>query len=349
MSANHALRVVPPGRDDANGSPDKRPAGQPQPTPSTMVEEGLAATALAMEDHRGVIRHCSQIVQLAPDHFEAWFNLGYARHRIGELKEAEFAYRQAQRLRPDCAQTQVNLGLLRQRQQDSEGAAEAYRHALRLDPSNEVAIWNLALLAEKDESIEEAEALYAQLVELDREHAEGWFRLGMMRLGREDWEGGLSAMETCLRWQPHWLEPELNRAVACLKLGRIDEARESLERVLARDPGSVDALRCMAAVAAASGNWEQASAVRKQLCQLKQNLPELTFNLALALEKQGRPDEALRMYCEALKEKPRFAEALLNLGHMLERQGQREEARECWKRALALNSALAGEYFSARR
>ena len=53
--------------------------------------------------------------------------------------------------------------------------------------------------------------------------------------------------------------------------------------------------------------------MRKRLLELKQTLPELTYDLALVLEQQGRFEEAVRMYCETLKEQPKFPEALLNL------------------------------------
>jgi Flp pilus assembly protein TadD len=114
--------------------------------PLAAVEEGLAASAMAVGDHRAAIRHCSQLVQLQPEHYEAWLNLGVARLHVGESEDAVFCFHQASRLRPGEALPWVNLGIVRQRLGEADAAAEAYRTALELDPRQRVALWNLALL-----------------------------------------------------------------------------------------------------------------------------------------------------------------------------------------------------------
>jgi tetratricopeptide (TPR) repeat protein len=45
--------------------------------------------------------------------------------------------------------------------------------------------------------------------------------------------------------------------------------------------------------------------------------PELFYNTGLILQKGGQLDDAIRLYREALSERPDFPEALLNLGHAL--------------------------------
>lgn len=59
--------------------------------------------------------------------------------------------------------------------------------------------------------------------------------------------------------------------------------------------------------------------------------PELFYNTGLLLQNSGQLDDAIRLYREALAEKPDFPEALLNLGHALKAQGHAEEAR-LWSR-----------------
>lgn len=312
---------------------------------SLALEEGLAATSLAFEDYRAVIRHCSRIVQISPDHFAAWFNLGYARQKVGELQESVFAYHQASRLRPDDARPLVNLGMVKQATEEWEGAREAYLCALSIDPDHPVALWNLGLICEQNGPKEEAEALFTRLVAIQPDQEEAWFRIGMICLAREDWEGSLAAFETCLRRRQPWKEASLNRGYALRELDRPAEARQCYEQVLTSEPRCVEALSGLAAVAVDQGDWETAVAARKKLVELKSAVPELTYNIGVMLDRQNRLDEAVRLYCEALKERPRFPEVLLNLGHALERLGRQAEAVECWRRALDLNPAYAIDYF----
>jgi len=310
---------------------------------STFVDEGLAATALALQDYRGVIKHCSKIVAISSGHFEAWFNLGYARHRIGEYEEAEFAYRQAHNINAEAFQPLLNLAILHELRGDSEAAKDTYQQALRLAPNNATGLWNLALLLEKDGSLEDAELLLMELVEQNPKHSGAWFQLGSLRILREDWDGSLTAFQSSLHIEPNMPEAIMNSAFACMKLGRLEEARSGFERLLRSTPDSVAALHGLATVSAETGDLETCLALRRKLASLNQGLPELTFNMALAFEKQGRTPEAIRLYSEALKQRPRFVEALLNLGHVLEKSGQAEAAQDCWKSAVALGVTSPSE------
>ncbi|MCX6621476.1 MAG: tetratricopeptide repeat protein [Acidobacteria bacterium] len=73
--------------------------------------------------------------------------------------------------------------------------------------------------------------------------------------------------------------------------------------------------------------------------------PELFYNTGLLLQKSGQVDDAIKLYREAVAERPGFAEALLNLGHALKERGQQDEANQCWKEALASKPELAHGYF----
>ena len=56
-------------------------------------------------------------------------------------------------------------------------------------------------------------------------------------------------------------------------------------------------------------------------------------------------DDAIKLYHEALAERPNFPEALLNLGHALKSKGSVEEARNYWRQALEHKPELATGYF----
>ncbi len=339
-----ALHVMEP--DELATSREEGPAPRPF-DPTLLLEEGLAAAALAMEDYRAVVRHCSHIVQVCPNHFEAWFNLGVARQQTGEIEEAIFSYHQAARLSPGDARPWINLGIARHAVDDTEGAREAYRSALDLDPAQPQALWNLAVILENSGARAEAMALYARTAAARPDWPEAWFRLGALRMEGGDRAGALAAFRECLELKPDFQQAALNAAICMKDTGDPEGARALLEEVLEQDPDSTDALRAAAAVCVECGDWKFGLAVRRKLAERRQSLPELTFNLALAADEQGHDDDAVRLYCEALRENPRFASALLNLGHVLARQGKAPEANECWRRAIALDGSLARGYFGS--
>lgn len=312
------------------------------------LEEGLAAAALGVGDWRSVIKHCTRLVEARSDHFEAWYNLGVARQQTGELKEAEFAYRQALLVKPDSADALLNLGMTLHAQDDTQGAREQYERLLEREPECVPAMWNLGLLLEQAGEREEASRQYERIVAADPTQGEAWFRLGFARLRQSEWEYAATAFERFQEMAPESWEGALNLAIAYQRLGRYREAVALFERVLAEQPENGAALQGLGLAAAGLGRIEVVVGVRKRLAQAKQPTAGLTFQVARWLEEKGRRDDAIRVYCDALKEQPMFPEALLNLGHLLAAEGKTAEASECWRRALTLRPELAADYFDPK-
>lgn len=109
-----------------------------------------------------------------------------------------------------------------------------------------------------------------------------------------------------------------------------------------RSPGLSRALACALLLALAASTWRRAGVFRDLetlwLDTLEKN-PSCWMahdNLANLLVKEGRGEEALRLYQEALRLKPDYAEARNNLGVLLSRQGRLSEAEAQLREALRL-------------
>ena len=58
--------------------------------------------------------------------------------------------------------------------------------------------------------------------------------------------------------------------------------------------------------------------------------------MGIALQDQGKLEEAIEAYSKALAIKPDYAEAYNNMGNALKDQGKLEEAIEAYSKALAI-------------
>ena len=82
-----------------------------------------------------------------------------------------------------------------------------------------------------------------------------------------------------------------------------------------------------------------------RLIDLGERSAEVLYNAGLMYEKAGQIEKAVRLYRDALVQRPDMPEALLNLGRNLEANGKSDEARNCWSKALESEPALAQGYF----
>ncbi len=94
-------------------------------------------------------------------------------------------------------------------------------------------------------------------------------------------------------------------------------------------------------VLAAQGKMDQAMAHFAEALRLKPDLAKTHNNLGLVLVAQGKMDQAMAQYAEALRLKPDYAEAHNNLGLALAAQGKMDQAVAQYAEALRLKPDLA--------
>jgi tetratricopeptide (TPR) repeat protein len=224
-------------------------------------------------------------------------------------------------------------------------ARKAYERALQIAPAHTGALWNLSHLYEKLGYTEDAEKCMEKVVENEPEREDAWFRLGYFRLLRADYAASIEPFRNCVSQRSDWLEALVNLGHAQWRSGDLDAAKASLAQAVATHPKSTDALRALAALSVAQGDYILAMDCESKLQQLGEPLAELSFNIGVLLEKSSLYEDAARTYRRAADEKPGFAEALLNLGHALKALGQEQEARSCWQQAVEAKPELAEKYF----
>ncbi len=88
---------------------------------------------------------------------------------------------------------------------------------------------------------------------------------------------------------------------------------------------------------AKEGKLNEAIRHYSEALRIKQNYALAHNNLGVALRLQGRLDEAIRHHSEALRIKPDFAKAHNNLGIALSRQGKMKEAIDHYSEALRID------------
>src|SRR2546426_10880851 len=125
-----------------------------------------------------------------------------------------------------------------------------------------------------------------------------------------------------------------NLGLALAAQGKRREAVSAWLDALALQPDFPDALRNLREHLRAGGGLPRDPAT------------EAHFNQADAFRDQGRLEEAIASYQNAVALAPDFPAAHVNLGSALAQQGRHPEALACFRRALALEPELAGAWFN---
>ena len=103
--------------------------------------------------------------------------------------------------------------------------------------------------------------------------------------------------------------------------GRFEEARETYEAVLRRDPRFTGARINLGRLLHAAGSLSEAEALYRAALEQNPGNALAAFNLGVALEDQGKTDDAGAAYRAALAVDDGYADAHYNLSRLLEAEG----------------------------
>ncbi len=163
---------------------------------------------------------------------------------------------------------------LMQQDKDREALAPA-QHALSLDPDNPYLHAHLARVFYHTEDWKKAEAAAQQSLQMYPENADMYGLLAYLVARKADWKQSLRFAETGLGYDSDHVLCTNARANALLKLKRVDQAQDSLDYALKRNPEN----------------------------------PYTHYQKGRTLLEAGKYEEAAKHFCEALRLAPNFQEA----------------------------------------
>lgn len=177
--------------------------------------------------------------------------------------------------------------------------------------------------------------------------------LGCIRAQAGAAQEALALLDEAIALSPRDASMLNNRARVLVDAGRLDEAVRDLRRATQLEPAFRAARTHLAAVLRRKATTlvdagDPASAERALREALAVNAHDAAThgNLGIALHRQGRLDEAVAAFAQAIHLQPALAEAWLNWGNALESRGDTEGAREKFARAAELAPQSAGAWLN---
>lgn len=135
-------------------------------------------------------------------------------------------------------------------------------------------------------------------------------------------------------------------AEVAMRVGRDEDARSLLERALELAPGFAPARYQLAVVLHRRNEPSQALAEIERLLAADPRNPAYRNLAAVILSRVGEYERSSRMYAELLKEYPANAKVWLSWGHVLKTEGRQEDCIGAYRNALERDPAFGEAYWS---
>jgi len=153
-----------------------------------------------------------------------------------KYEEAIAACRRAVTNAPNDGGVVANLGNALMLAGDFPSAIEAFTESLRIRPGNAKAEGNLGGALKKLDRLEEAENAYRRSIELDPSELETYIDLGDLLVKKQDWPAVIVCLDEAIRKGTENPDAFVLKSKALATLGRLEEARETIENALEIDP-----------------------------------------------------------------------------------------------------------------
>jgi tetratricopeptide (TPR) repeat protein len=241
-----------------------------------------AQEAIDRRDYEQARLELLRLTTQVPASAEAQQRLGMVLQLEGRLPEAEVCFRAALQRDPDYVEALIGLGQVEALRGDDAAALKHLETAIEIDPHRPRAHSCLGHLLESQGKTDEALAEYFRTTELEPNNAEVGLAIANIQLARRQPDQALSRLDQVVELAPENGEARDLRGRAHLTLRQFAQASEDFTAAAKRFPNRAD----------------------------------IYYNLALALEADQKPAEALSAIEQTLRLAPDFADAR-RLSHRL--------------------------------
>jgi tetratricopeptide (TPR) repeat protein len=239
--------------------------------------------------------------ELSPDNPLIHYDLGRIYCADGKLDEGETEFRKALSIDPKFAASHYELGKIRYFRGDLDRCVLELRVAVGIPPTEaEAKSYPKVDIVHLDEMIGGAEALKARYGPA----IEAYKEVASMQKANQVTLKMIKELEHLARTNAHKkakISPEevqaiVDRGIAQVEDGHLDQARATFTQGLALDPQSFECTQNLAALKENSGDLQGALSDYKKAMELLPKYDGVYYNMAYLLEKLGLPADAGMMY-----------------------------------------------------
>ena len=310
-------------------------------------DESLQAAVNALKAGRPLRAEeiCRDYLELRPGCAEHLRLLGHALMKQNRLQEAEEQIRFALELRPGHPQLHEDLGSILGLQGRIEESIPWLEKAIELEPTLPLAHKKLGRALAAVGRGAEADEAFEEYFERDPE--KGAVALGADHLKAGRLDDAVETLQGVLRKNPDNVDAMVFLAnTYCKQERNIDDAEALMRRATQVAPDYVSAWLSLGSLLVERGKREQAIEAYRTATRLEPAHAAAWGLLASAYGPSGQPDKAARAYEKALQLNPEIANVHHGYGHVLKTLGDQEAALKAYRESIRLRPQFGEAYWS---
>jgi len=282
-------------------------------------------------------------VAMKPHYADLQCQLGLARLQSDHLEEAVAAFKAALAVNPRFLEAGYYLGAALLRLQRYREAEEALEYARELSDESPDVLFQLAQCKFQLGKLGEADALLGTVLERRPESAQALYLRGLVRC-REGGEGGIGLLKAALRADPHLHAASMDLALMHMQRGDWRDAESLFQRLADQRPDDAALHSFLGRARLEQGRYDEAlDCFSQALAGDPGNLYALKGRLRCEIN-LGRLGKARALLAEALERCPDYPDLRCLMAELHLRAGDYPAAEADFRRALA----GAPDYLEAR-
>jgi tetratricopeptide (TPR) repeat protein len=255
-------------------------------------------------------------VQLEPNNFFSYYNLGKAYELKGCFREAVSAYQKAITIHREDPYAHLSLGELLARLGHQQEAIACFQRALGLSPGLLIAHIELGKLLYELDRLDEAIIRFKKAVNLEPESSSGYFWLARVYRKIGFLKEAVDAANQAVTLNPKNTHYQCFRADLLLKLGEPAKARASLIKLSSFQDDDQQVYRLIGDACYALGEWEEARRAYLQALALEPYFMAAIYGLGKVLMRLSHFKEAEQTFLKIFKIDPLFGPAHFELAQL---------------------------------
>jgi protein O-GlcNAc transferase len=312
---------------------------------SSAVAYQLAVVLQRVNRVPEAIQLLKRVVEAEPKNVEALTNLGMALSQAHDAKDGVPYLQRAIALRPRDVTTHQDLAAAYLQLNQIADAITELKTAISLSPNTPQLHYDLGVAYKLQDDAADAISELEKAEQLNPGGFEPPYVLGLLYMQVARYAEAARQLETSLKLHPENGDGWATLGSVYNKLDRLPEAVHALKEAIRLLPEQPDSHLILASVLVKQNQTAEAAEERKiaaNLMRTHMNLQraEVATNSGKSLMSNGKLDEAIVQFRDAISFDPNYSEAHAELANALQKQGRTAEAET--ERALAKSVTGAG-------